>query len=184
LGDAHDLLQRSLTIREKALGQDHPDVAIALYNFALNYTWRTRGAAGERSLYLRALAIREKAFGAESAPVVDSLLRLAHYDENVALTEIDDRVGFMSTAAKSRERALQIQEKLYGSDSIELADNLIALTQLYLNEKVGAKSEAGAILDRTLTIAEKTFGGADFWRAAQIENLTASYRGAAPTEAA
>jgi hypothetical protein len=174
--DTHALLQRSLDIRENALGPEHPDVAIGLYNLALDYTWRTSGASGERPLYLRALAIREKAFGGESAPVVDSLLRLARYDEAVGLTlQMDRRAETMTNAAKSRERALQIQEKLYGGDSIELVDNLTSLAELHVNRNVGEKSAAVPLLDRALTIAEKTFGAADFSRAMQIEVLQPEY---------
>jgi hypothetical protein len=184
LHDAYALLQRSLAIREKALGPEHPDVAIGLYNLALNYTWRTLGASGERPLFLRALAIREKAFGDESAPVVDSLLRLARYDEAVGLTQrINGRAETMANAAQSRERALQTQEKLYGGESPELVDNLTALAELHVNRNVDEKSEAGPLLDRALTIAEKTFGPADFWRALQIEGITEFYRGRPPTEA-
>jgi tetratricopeptide (TPR) repeat protein len=51
-------------IDEKALGPDHPDVAIDLNNLALLYDNQGRYADAE-PLYKRALAISEKALGPE-----------------------------------------------------------------------------------------------------------------------
>ena len=60
--DAVPLAQRALAIREKALGPDHPDVALALNNLAELYRNQGRYAEAE-PLYKRALAIEEKALG-------------------------------------------------------------------------------------------------------------------------
>jgi Tetratricopeptide repeat len=51
-----------LAINEKALGPDHPDVALALNNLAEHY--RKQGHyVDTEPLYKRALVINEKAFG-------------------------------------------------------------------------------------------------------------------------
>ena len=61
-------LQRSLAIREKVLGPEHPDVATALSNLAFLYYTQGRYAEVE-PLYQRSLAIREKALGQEHPDV-------------------------------------------------------------------------------------------------------------------
>ena len=59
---AEPLYQRSLAIREKTLGPDHPHVATSLNNLALLYSDQGKYAAAE-PLYQRSLAICEKALG-------------------------------------------------------------------------------------------------------------------------
>ncbi len=56
------LYKRSLAIREKALGPEHPHVAVSLNNLALLYQAQGRYAEAE-PLHRRSLAIREKAPG-------------------------------------------------------------------------------------------------------------------------
>ena len=56
---AEPLIKRSLAIREKSLGADHPDVAQSLENFAVLLKATHRDAEAER-LLARAKAIREK----------------------------------------------------------------------------------------------------------------------------
>jgi len=60
--DAIQLARRALALREKALGPDHPDVALSLANLGLLYDRQGRYADAE-PLYQRSLAIREKALG-------------------------------------------------------------------------------------------------------------------------
>src|SRR6266576_3682423 len=68
---------RSLEIREKALGPEHPNTARSLDNLA--FLLRSQGGdnAGARPLYERALAIREKALGPEHPDTAASLTNLA-----------------------------------------------------------------------------------------------------------
>src|SRR5207302_1393940 len=58
--EAEPLIKRSLLIREKALGPDHPDVARSLNNLADLYQ-RQRRYTEALPLFQRALAIRERA---------------------------------------------------------------------------------------------------------------------------
>ena len=57
--------KRSLAIREKALGPDHPDVARSLNNLAELYDDQGRYADAE-PLYKRSLAIRKR----RSVPII------------------------------------------------------------------------------------------------------------------
>jgi CHAT domain-containing protein len=70
------LAERALAIREKVLGQEHPDVATSLNNLALLYSEMGNYSQAE-PLYQRSLAIREKVFGQEHPDVAISLNTLA-----------------------------------------------------------------------------------------------------------
>ncbi|MFH1242927.1 MAG: CHAT domain-containing tetratricopeptide repeat protein [Pseudomonadota bacterium] len=74
--DAIPLAQKTLAIREKALGPDHPDVAAGLNNLAGLY-----GSLGDYAkaepLYRRSLAIWEKALGSDHPNVATGLNSLA-----------------------------------------------------------------------------------------------------------
>src|SRR2546422_7420029 len=69
--EAEPLYRRSLAIREKALGPDHPHVAVSLNNLAAPYV--TQGKYSEAEpLYRRSLAIYEKALGPDHPHVAVS----------------------------------------------------------------------------------------------------------------
>ncbi|HLK54952.1 MAG TPA: tetratricopeptide repeat protein, partial [Chthonomonadaceae bacterium] len=59
---AEPLLVRALAIREKVLGEVHPDTAQSLNNLAGLYEAQSRYAQA-KSLYVRALAIYDKTLG-------------------------------------------------------------------------------------------------------------------------
>jgi tetratricopeptide (TPR) repeat protein len=74
---ALESFQRSLAIREQALGANHPDVATSLNNLA-NLYQRAQGQYSKAEpLYQRSLAIREQALGANHPDVAVSLNNLA-----------------------------------------------------------------------------------------------------------
>ena len=60
--EAIPLAQRALSIRERALGPDHRDLASSLANLATLYTTQKRFVEAE-ALYKRSVAIRERNFG-------------------------------------------------------------------------------------------------------------------------
>ena len=71
--EAAPLYRRSLAISEKALGPEHPDVALSLNNLALLY--QTQGNYAEAApLYRRSLAISEKALGPEHPSLAPTLI--------------------------------------------------------------------------------------------------------------
>jgi len=57
--EAEALLKKSLAIREKTRGPDHPDVEVTLRNLAALYKGQGRNAEAE-PLYRRAASIRQK----------------------------------------------------------------------------------------------------------------------------
>jgi tetratricopeptide (TPR) repeat protein len=80
--EALPLAQRALSIREKELGPDDPDLASSLENLAALYSTQERYADAE-PLYKRSLAIRERILGPEDPGLAPSLndLALIYYRE-------------------------------------------------------------------------------------------------------
>ena len=74
--EADSPLKRSLAIREKALGPEHPDVATGMNNLAGLYKIQSKYTQAE-PLFKRALDISEKALGPEHPNVANSLNNLA-----------------------------------------------------------------------------------------------------------
>ena len=99
--EARVLLASSLSIREKALGPDHPDVAMSLTNLA-NLLSSTGDYAGARPLYERALTIYERAVGPEHPELAETLDGLA-----VTLRKL----GEQKTATSHEARAKAIREQ-------------------------------------------------------------------------
>jgi tetratricopeptide (TPR) repeat protein len=70
--EAREAHERALSLREKALGPDHPDVAASLD--AIGKLLLTKGDVAEAEAYLaRALALRERALGPGHPDVVRDL---------------------------------------------------------------------------------------------------------------
>ena len=69
---AAELLKKSLALREKALGSDHPDVAITLHNLANVYHSAGKYDDAE-PFYLRSIAIREAKLGPSHSDTVQAV---------------------------------------------------------------------------------------------------------------
>ncbi|MDP8189986.1 tetratricopeptide repeat protein, partial [Pasteurella skyensis] len=118
---AEPFYKRSLAITEKALGENHPDVATTLNNLANLY--RTQGEyAKAEPLYKRDLAITEKALG-ENHPSVATTLN------NLAL--LYKKQGEYAKAEPLYNRALAITEKALGENHPDVATTLNNLAGLY-----------------------------------------------------
>jgi tetratricopeptide (TPR) repeat protein len=124
---AEPLLQRALTIWEKVLGPEHPDVATSLNNLALLYRVQGQYAKAE-PLYQRALTIWEKALGPEHPDVALSLNNLAGLYQDQ---------GQYAKAEPLYQRALVIAEKALGPTHSQMAimrKNYEALLQRWSRE--------------------------------------------------
>ena len=141
--EAEPLYKRSLAIKEKALGPEHPDVAKVLNNLAFLYDNQGRYADAE-SVYRRALAISEKALGPEHPLVANSLNNLALLYRNQ---------GRYADAEPLYKRSLAIFEKALGPDHPNVAASLNNLANLYKDQ--GRYAEALALVRRNI---EKGFG--------------------------
>ena len=162
--EAGPLFQRSLTIREKVLGPEHPDVATSLNNLAALY--RAQGKYEEAEpLYQRSLTILEKVLGPEHPNVATSL-------NNLAL--LYDAQGKYEEAEPLYQRSLTIREKVLGPEHPDVATSLNNLALLY--DAQGKYEEAEPLFQRSLTIREKVLGPEHPDVATSLNNLAALYR--------
>jgi len=157
--DAEPLLQRSLTILEKAFGGDHPEVANALCNLGQLYEDQGRYTEA-RPLLQRALDIREKAFGREHPDIALSLNNLAFLYQDQ---------GRYAEAEPLFQRSLAIREKALGSEHPDIAQSLNNLGFLYRAQARYADAEP--LLQRSLAIREKALGRDNPNVAVSLNNL-------------
>ena len=94
---AEPLYRRSLAIREKVLGPEHPDVAASLSGLALLYQAQGNYAEAE-PLYRRSLTIYEKVLGPEHPDVATSL---ANYAALLRKTGRADEAAAMDARAQA-----------------------------------------------------------------------------------
>jgi len=139
--EATEIAEEVLQLREKALGPDHPNVAISLNNLAALYEAQGKYAEAE-PLYKRLLEIREKALGPDHPNVAISLNNLAElYRVQCKYAE----------AEPLYKRSLEIWEKALGPDHPNVATSLNNLVLLY--QAQGKYAEAEPLYKRLLEIA-------------------------------
>lgn len=141
--DARALYQRSLDLKEKVLGPDHPDVSDDLNNLGIVYE-ATGEYAEARKLYERALALREATLGPEHPEVAEALNNLA---------TLSRMTGKYDEARALHERALKIKEKALGPEHLDTVDSLNNIAALEYS--VGNSAEARALFGRVLEIRER-----------------------------
>ena len=144
--DAEPLYKRSLAIREKALGPDHPDVAFSLINLGALYFDKGRYADAEPE-FKRSLDIREKALGPDHPDVAVSLNNLA---------ELYRAQGRYADAEPLYKRSLAITGKALGPDHPDVGLSLNNLAALYNDQ--GRYADAEPVFKRSLDIREKALG--------------------------
>ena len=161
--EAIPLALRAVTITEKKLGANHPDVAIGLNNLAELY--RTQGHTGEAEvLYKRALSISEKALGPNHLNVASSL-------SNLAL--LYDAQGRYAEAEPLAKRSLSITEEALGPVHPTVANNLNNLAYVYHLQARFAEAEP--LYKRSVAILEKALGPDHPAVAQNLVNLAALY---------
>ena len=154
--DALPIQERTLAIREKALGPEHPDTASAINNLAKIYQ-AMGNYAKALPLEERTLAIREKALGPEHPDTAEAINNLA---------QIYQAMGNYAKALPLEERALAIREKVLGPEHPDTITNYgnLAMTRylsgcdLPLVREALSKvfSARDRLLDRLLLMAEET----------------------------
>jgi CHAT domain-containing protein len=140
-------LIRALAIREKFLGSDHPEVAIALGNLAHFYHQSLSKFPEADLLYRRALVITLKIYGPDSRNEMFILANLA---------QISVKRKEYSQAETLYKRTLNFFEKIYGDNHPVVANNLSDLASLYQAQKNYADAEP--LYMRAISITEKTLG--------------------------
>jgi tetratricopeptide (TPR) repeat protein/CHAT domain-containing protein len=143
---AEPLYRRSLAIKEKALGRDHPGVATSLNNLALLLRAQGQYAPAE-ALYKRSLAIKEKALGPNHPDTASILNNLAGL--------LSDQ-GQYAEAEPLYRRSLAIREKALGPNHPDVAISLNNLAGLLRDQ--GQYAVAEPLFRRSLAIREKALG--------------------------
>jgi tetratricopeptide (TPR) repeat protein len=144
--DAEPLYLRTLAIKEKALGEDHVDIATTLNNIAQLYVYQGRYAEAE-PFYGRAIAIKEKALGPEHHELGTALNNLANLYE---------KHGRFADAEPLYRRTLAIKEKALGADHTEVGSVLHNLGALYVRQDRYADAEP--LYLRALEVKQRALG--------------------------
>ena len=140
--EKQEIVERAVTIKERALGPAHPDLATSLINLGVQ-----RALAGDppaaRPSVERALAIREAAFGPDHPVVAAALQTLG----GLLITLHDD-----DAAKVMLERAQRIREAVYGENDPDIVRTLVNLAILY--QETGDYITARQRYGRALAICE------------------------------
>ncbi|XP_015423557.1 PREDICTED: nephrocystin-3 [Myotis davidii] len=143
---ADQFLKRSLEMRERVLGPDHPDCAQSLNNLAALCNEMKQYEKAEE-LYERALDIRRRAL----APDHPSL---AYTVKHLAI--LYKKMGKLDKAVPLYELAVEIRQKSFGPKHPSVATALVNLAVLYSQMK--KHIEALPLYERALKIYEDSLG--------------------------
>jgi len=157
--EARPFFERAVTIRQRALGSEHPDTAESLNDLAILLQFQG-DLSGAQPLLERALAIREKALGPEHPDFAESLgnLGLLFYDQ-----------GDFASARPLFDRALAIRERALGPEHPTTAYSIIYLADLL--QAQGDLAGARPLYERALAIREQALGAEDPDTAHSLNNL-------------
>ncbi|AOS83271.1 hypothetical protein BIU88_03405 [Chlorobaculum limnaeum] len=144
--EAEPLFRRALTIGEKTLGPNHPDVAASRNNLAL-LLYAQGNYRDAEPLYRRAIDIGEKTLGPNHPDVATWL-------NNLAL--LLKAQGNYADAEPLYRRALAIGEKTLGPNHPNVATRLNNLANLLYAQ--GKYDDAEPLFRRALAILEKSLG--------------------------
>ena len=146
LDEAKERYERALTLREAALGPEHPDVANTLNN--LGNVYGSAGSFAEaEACFKRTLEIRKKALGPEHPDVATSLNNLGSVAKGIGAHE-EAEAYFM--------QALELRERALGEDHPNVASALDNLGDSYAER--GAHEEARQRYARALGIRVAALG--------------------------
>eukprot|EP00752_Nemacystus_decipiens_P014758 g13139.t2 len=141
--EADPIYVRVIEAMEKALGPDHPNVALCLHNRTLLLSEQGRYDEADR-LYLRCIAIEERTLGPGHPQLAQSLNTRA---------DILRAKGKLDEADSVLARAIKIQERAFGPNHPSLANSLGA--RAIVLEAQGKYDEADRLCVRRIKIQEK-----------------------------
>jgi CHAT domain-containing protein len=156
-------LGNTLSIREAALGEKHPDTA-GTFNSLASFYWQQGLYGRAEPLYQRALAILETALG-ENHPYVAGTLN------NLGLLYADQ--GLYGRAEPLYQRAISILEAAVGKNHPYVAQSLSNLALIY--EAQGLYGRAEPLFLRALSIREAVLGKNHPDIAQSLNNLGSLY---------
>jgi tetratricopeptide (TPR) repeat protein len=128
--EALECFQKALAIREKVLGEEHPDTVATYNNIALVYSCQENYAKAMEWLQ-KALAIREKIRGKEHP------LTAATYN-NIA--DVYSRQGDYAKGLELYQKALAIREKVLGKEHPDTITTYHGIARIYFYQEDDAKA--------------------------------------------
>ncbi len=146
LDKAAPAAQRSLEVREKAVGKDGPEVAETLSTMGAISRQQSDFGKAETS-FTRAIKIREKALKEDHICVAQSVNQLAGLYKEIAA---------YSKAEPLYQRALTIRKAQLGEGSLEVAESQSDLGGLYL--AMGNYAAAEPFYQKSLEVREAKLG--------------------------
>ena len=160
---AEELCEKSLRIRERVLGEWHPETAAGYNNLAFLY-----GKQGEYSkaeeLYEKSLRIKERVLGEGHPSTATSYNNLAGIYENQ---------GEYSKAEELYKKSLRICERVLGEEHPDTAESYNNLAGIYENQ--GEYKKAEELYKKSLRIRERVLGEWHPETAASYNNLAFLY---------
>ncbi|GEM_PF-2115904 len=158
------LYKQSLSILEKELGHNHPDVATATNNLAgIHYIKGEYETA--QSLYKKVLAIQEQTLGKQHPDYATTLNNLA---------VLYDSQGNYAQALPLSQTALNILQKNWGTQHPAYATSLNNLAGLYYSQR--ELDKALPLYQQALAIRERVLGKQHPDYASSLNNLAEVYR--------
>ncbi|NET59404.1 MAG: tetratricopeptide repeat protein, partial [Symploca sp. SIO2E6] len=140
------LAEKALAIRQRILGQEHPDVATSLNNLAFLYYSQGRYEKAE-SLYQQALEILKRILGPEHPYVASSLNNLA---------ALYNSQGKYEEAQPLYHQALEMLKRILGPEHPNIASSLNNLAALYNSQ--GRYEEAEPLYRQALEMRRRILG--------------------------
>ncbi|HEX7958962.1 MAG TPA: CHAT domain-containing tetratricopeptide repeat protein [Terriglobales bacterium] len=144
--EAQSMLEKTLEIREKIIGPDHPDIAFTL-TLEANIAYYKSELAKAEKLFERAIAMLETTIGPECPQVATRLNNLASvYQVKSELIK----------AEALHKRALRIREQSLSPEHPDIAQSLNNLANVYSD--LGDSQSAEPLYRRAIAINEKILG--------------------------
>jgi tetratricopeptide (TPR) repeat protein len=161
--EAQPAAEEALRIRERVLGEEHPETLTSINNLAYLYERQGRYAEAE-PLYQRALAASERVLGREHAITLTSVNNQAHLYASQ---------GRYAEAEPLYQRVLSARERVLGEEHPDTLTSVNNLAQLY--ESQGRCTEAEPLYQRALAARERELGGEHPDTLTSVNNLAGWY---------
>ncbi|MDZ8027733.1 MAG: tetratricopeptide repeat protein [Nostoc sp. DedQUE11] len=161
--EAEPLYEKALSLRQRLLGEEHPDVASSYNNLAGLYLSQGKYSEAE-PLYQTALSLRQRLLGEDHFDVATS------YNNLAALYYFQGRY---SEAEPLYQTALSLRKRLLGEEHPHVASSYNNLAALYESQK--RYSEAEPLYQIALSLRKRLLGEEHPHIATSYNNLGALY---------
>ncbi|MBD2255270.1 tetratricopeptide repeat protein [Nostoc parmelioides] len=160
---AESLYLQALELRQRLLGDNHPDVAESLNNLAGLYSFQGKYDQAE-PLYLQALELRQRLLGDNHPDVAESLNNLAG---------LYSSQGKYDQAEPLYLQALELRQRLLGDNHPDVAESLNNLAGLYSSQ--GKYDQAEPLYLQALELRQRLLGDNHPDVATSLHNLAGLY---------